>query len=78
MVLRGEALIQSITLGFSIAGERGDWRVNVTGPGHIANDSETQDAMPYQLLHAMLLTTFSEVARQFPSRVRYRDATVRR
>jgi hypothetical protein len=80
MVLRGEALIQAVTLGFSVAGERGDWRINVTGPGHIENDSETNAESPYILLDAMLKTTFSEVARKFPQRVPppYRDNRVRR
>jgi hypothetical protein len=79
MLLKGEALIQSVTLNFACHGERGDWRVSVSfGPGHISNDSETQDAMPYTLLDAMLKTTYAEVASRFPERVPYRDVRVRR
>jgi hypothetical protein len=79
MLLRGECLIQSVTLNFAVHGERGAWHINVSfAPGHIENESETKEPMPYDLLHAMLVATFSEVARKLPGRVQYRDATVRR
>ena len=78
MLITGEALIQTLTLNFAVHGERNNWRVNVSGPGHIQNDAETQDSTPYNLLDAMLLTTFSEVAHRFPDRVPYRDIRIRR
>jgi hypothetical protein len=68
MLLRGEALISTFTLGFSVSGERGDWKVSVTGPSGIASENETQEDGPYDLLDEMLTSTFETCCRRFPQR----------
>ena len=54
MLLKGEALIQSFTFGFSIHGQRGDWKVMITAPGGVVDERETKEAVPYLLFNEML------------------------
>jgi hypothetical protein len=68
MLLRGEALVSSFTLGFSVFGERGDWKVSVSGPSGISSENETQEESPYDLLDSMLTATFETCCRRFPQR----------
>ena len=54
MVIRGEALIQNFTFGFTIHGQRNDWHVTVTAPGDAVDERETRDATWFPLLNEML------------------------
>jgi hypothetical protein len=69
MLLKGEALIDSFTLGFAISGKRNEWKVTVSGPGNIAVEAETRAAEPYQLFDEMLLSVYAAAVRyRFPGR----------
>jgi hypothetical protein len=70
VLLKGEALIDSFTLGFAISGKRNDWKVSVTGPGDIAEEAETRAATPYELFDEMLLSVYAAAVRyRFPGRM---------
>lgn len=64
MLLKGEALIQSFTFGFSIHGQRNDWKVSVTQPGGIVSECETQEATPYALFNEMLADAYEAASHQ--------------
>lgn len=68
MLLKGEALIHSITIGFSASGEAGAWKINVSAPGNITSESETAESTPYGLLDEMLTAAFDACCRRFPER----------
>jgi hypothetical protein len=68
MLLKGEALIHSITIGFTVNGEAGAWNINVSAPGNITSESETAENTPYGLLDEMLSAAFDTVCRRFPER----------
>ena len=54
MVVRGEALIGSFTIAFTIHGQRNDWQVTVTAPGGSVSEYETQEATWFPLFNEML------------------------
>lgn len=58
MLLRGEALIQSFTIGFSVSGERGNWRVTTNAPGGVVSECETQEATWFLLFNDMLADAY--------------------
>jgi hypothetical protein len=64
MLIRGEALINTVTLAFTISGERGDWKVSMTAPGATATEDETAEATWYLLLNEMLLAAYETVRPQ--------------
>ena len=68
MLLRGEALIGSVTMGFTVHGESGQWNLSVRAPGHIVLDRSTEDEYPYALLHGMLMAALDSCRRTFPER----------
>ena len=69
MLMRGEALIDTVTLAFTISGKRGEWKVSVTAPGATATEDETAEANWYLLLNEMLLATYVTVRRKrYPAR----------
>ena len=43
MFIKGEVLNGTITLGFTVSGERGDWKVRITSPGGITIEDETTE-----------------------------------
>ena len=69
MLLKGEALIQSFTFDFAIHGQRNEWTISITAPGHVVSEAETQDATPYLLFNDMLADAYeAAVRRRFPQR----------
>jgi hypothetical protein len=68
MLIKGEALIHSFTLPFSIHGERGGiWKITVSGPGQLHTEGETHEPSPYDLLDRMLSEGFRKCCRTFPN-----------
>ncbi len=51
MLIRGEALIETITLAFTISGKRGEWAVSITAPSGVVTSDETTEKTWYPLLH---------------------------
>ena len=69
MLIRGEALIETITLAFTISGQRNEWSVTITQPGGIVTQDETVEATWYPLLNEMLAAAHeAAIKRQFPGR----------
>ena len=64
MLIKGEALIDSVTLAFTVSGKRGEWKVSVTAPGGTATEDETVEATWYLLLNEMLLAAYETVRRK--------------
>ena len=63
MLIRGEGLIDTVTLAFTISRKRGEWKVSVTAPG-TATEDETVEATWYLLLNEMLLAAYETVRRK--------------
>jgi len=69
MLIKGEALIQTFTFGFSISGHRNEWRIAITSPGNITTEDETVEATWYPLFSEMLRAAFESAnRRRFPER----------
>jgi hypothetical protein len=66
MLVSGNALVHSFTLQFVIHGERGKWRLTLSGPGPLKLERETRDDSPYVLLDEMLTAGFKQCFRDFP------------
>ena len=68
MLIRGDALIDTITISFTISGSRGDWKITTTSGGIIAQD-ETVERTWFPLFSEMLSTAFENASRRrFPER----------
>jgi hypothetical protein len=68
MLIRGEALIDTITLAFTIGGKRGEWSVSITAPGGVVTSDETTEKTWYPLLTEMLAAAFESAnRRRFPA-----------
>ena len=65
MLIKGEALIHSFTLPFSIHGQPGNWKVTVSGP-QLRLESETREDTAYSLLDEMLTAGFKKCCQLFP------------
>ena len=71
MFIRGEALVDTVTLTFAISGKRGEWAVTITQPGGIVTEDETVEASWYPLFTEMLRAAFENAnRRRFPERHR--------
>ena len=69
MLIRGEVLIDTFTLAFTVSGSRGDWSVTVTAADGIETKDETCEATWYPLFSEMLTTAFKNAQRRrFPER----------
>jgi hypothetical protein len=69
MLIKGEGLIETITLAFTISGQRREWSVTITAPGGIMTQDETVEATWYPLLNEMLAAAFESAnRRRFPER----------
>jgi hypothetical protein len=69
MLIKGEALIQTFTFGFSISGQRNEWRIAITAPGGVTTSDETTEKTWYPLLNEMLSAAFESAnRRRFPER----------
>jgi len=72
MLIRGEALIETITLAFTVFGQRGDWCVTVTAADGIEAKDETCEREWFPLFTEMLNTAFKNASkRRFPQLSRY-------
>jgi hypothetical protein len=69
MLLKGEALISTVTLNSAIHGEKNNWTVEIKGPGNLATECKTQEAAPYELFDEMLNDMFAAVCDKIPGRV---------
>ena len=54
MLIKGEALVGTVTVAFTISGQKNDWEVVVTAPGGVVTTDETVEAGPYVLFAEML------------------------
>jgi len=68
MLLKGEALINTFTIGFAVHGERGEWKASISAPGQIVLERETREASPYRLLEELLAAAFDACCKRFPER----------
>ena len=68
MFIRGDALVDTITISFAISGSRGDWKITTTSGGITAED-ETVERTWFPLFSEMLATAFENAnRRRFPQR----------
>jgi hypothetical protein len=75
MLIKGDVLIQSITLNFSIHGKRNEWTVAITAPGGVVTEDETVEATWYPLFTELLSTAYESACRQrFPERAPVRPS----
>ena len=63
MLIKGEALIGTVTLAFTVSGERGNWAVSVTPPSSTTVTDETTERTWFPLFTEML-TTACETAKR--------------
>jgi hypothetical protein len=69
MLLKGEVLIESVTLNFAIHGKRNEWTVTIVAPGGITTEDETVEATWYPLFNEMLSAAYEGACRRrFPER----------
>ncbi len=68
MLLKGECMVHTTTMLFSIHGEPNNWQLTVSAPGNTYLNRMTNDATPYALLDEMLMAAFDSCCRQFPER----------
>jgi hypothetical protein len=68
MLLKGEALIATVTIGFTVHGKSGEWTITTKAPGNITSECETQESTPYPLLDEMISAAFEAVCLKFPGR----------
>jgi hypothetical protein len=69
MFIRGEALIGTFTFGFTIHGQRGEWKVSVTGPNGLNKSDETVERDWAPLLNELLASAHdAALRRRFPER----------
>src|SRR5262249_12964701 len=50
----GVALIGAYTFGYTVHGQRGEWKVSITSPGNITKSDETTERTWYPLFTEML------------------------
>jgi hypothetical protein len=68
MLIRGEALIDTITLAFTVSGQKNDWKITVTSGG-VTTEDETVERTWFLLFSEMLSTAFESAnRRRFPER----------
>ena len=72
MFIRGEVLIETITLAFTVSGQRGDWCVTVTAADGIKTEDQTCEREWFPLFSEMLALAFKNASkRRFPQHSRY-------
>ena len=64
MFIKGEVLNGTHTLGFTISGERGDWKVRITSPGDVTTEDETTERHWFLLFNEMLTKAFDAARRR--------------
>lgn len=69
MLIKGEALISTVTLGFAVSGERGNWKVSISAPGSVTKENETTERTWFPLFTEMLSDAYETAQRRrFPER----------
>jgi hypothetical protein len=69
MFIRGEALVDTITIAFTISGSRGEWKVSISAPGNITKKNETTERTWFPLFTEMLSDAYGAACRRrFPER----------
>ena len=56
MLIRGSALVGTVTIEFTVSGQRGDWKVAMTAPGGVVTEDETTERQWHLLFTEMLST----------------------
>lgn len=72
MLIRGEVLIETVTLSFAVSGKRGEWKVTVTSaPGGATSEDETSETSWFALWNELIADAYSKACnRRFPDRIR--------
>ena len=69
MLIRGEALIGTVTVAFAVSGRRNEWMVSITSPGGVTKSGETVEKDWAPLLNEMLADAHDDaIRRRFPER----------
>ena len=69
MLIRGEALVDTVTIAFTISGPRNDWNVTITTSGGITGTDATIERTWFPLFTEMLAAAFESANRhRFPGR----------
>ena len=69
MFIKGEALVGTVTVAFTISGQKNDWTVTVTSPDGVVTTDETVESRPYVLFSEMLTAAVEGAnRRRFPER----------
>ena len=69
MLIKGEALISTVTLNFSVHGKRNEWTVSVSAPEGASWTDETVERHWAKLLDELLVAAHDAVIRKrFPER----------
>jgi hypothetical protein len=69
MLLKGEALIGTFTIGFTVSGKPREWTVAVKAPANDPSECETNESTPFSLLDEMLAAAV-EQCRRIPAGAR--------
>jgi hypothetical protein len=64
MLIKGEVLISTVTLNFSVHGKRYAWVVSVSGPGGVSKTDETVERHWAPLLDELLVAANDAVLRR--------------
>ena len=64
MLIRFEALQDTITLSGTVSGSRGEWKVSISAPGNIVTEDETTGRHWHALFDEMLANAFRNVNRR--------------
>jgi hypothetical protein len=73
MLIRGEALVDTITVAFTISGQRRDWTITVTPPGGSTKEDQTVESHWHVLFGEMLADALEVVRnRRHPERASVR------
>jgi hypothetical protein len=62
MVIKGQMLRGSLTIDFSVHGERNHWTVSILAPTTVRAERETSEFRPYLLLDEMLNDAFNDAS----------------
>jgi hypothetical protein len=64
MFIKGEVLNGTITLGFTVSGERGDWKVRIISPGGHTSENESVEKTWFPLYTEMLTAAIDNARRR--------------
>jgi hypothetical protein len=71
MVINGEVLIDTVTLSFTVSGQRNEWAVSIKAPHNVSVEDETVEASWFPLLNELIADAYTTAfGRRFPERIR--------